>query len=433
VKVLEYLLIFLIVFSPLFYGSVGQIPLSIIEIISLCSFSLLVFNAKISNRKIIYPAKISLIMIFLLLILFQMAYLPNFLIKIISPHTYILKQQYNPYFNIFGFSQLSFYPLVNIEELIRFISFFFIFICTLNVFEKKEQFERVTLVLIFLGLLLSFYGVITKYFILQKEVSRAFSTFGNRNHFAAYMIMIAPLSIAYALCCRNKNKKIIFSFIAAIICSAVFLSLSRGGSLSLIISLFFMSFLLMKEKLHGNQYWIIAAIIIFALILVSMSGFGPIGQRMSILKEGFAGRWFIMSDSLAMLKDFPLFGIGLGGFKYVFTLYQKSRQVAIYYDYLHNDYMQFLIESGLVCAALLSFFFLRLFKNILIELNKRHDSFAKSIVIGGSCGMLAVSMHSFVDFNFHIPAVSLLFWFILGLVYKCVTTHFYSPGAPEDK
>lgn len=371
--------------------------------------------------------------IFLLFIIFQIVNLPGFLLRIISPHTYMLKQQYSPHLTTFNFSQLSFCPFASIEGLIRFISFFLIFVCVLNVFEKKGQFERITLILIFLGLLLSFYGIITKYFILQKQFARAFSTFGNRNHFAAYMIMIAPLSITYALYCRSKNKKIIFSFIAAIICSAVFLSLSRGGSISLIISLIFMSYLLMKEKLHGNQHWIIAAVIIFALLLVSMSGFGPMQHRLSILKEGFAGRLSVMSDSLAILKNFPLFGIGLDNFRYIFGMYQKSNQITRYYDYLHNDYLQFLVEAGLICVVLLSIFFLSLFKNILTGLAKRHDPFAKSIVIGGFCGLLAVSIHSFADFNFHITAVALLFWFLLGLTYKCVNTHLYSAGETEDK
>jgi hypothetical protein len=358
---------------------------------------------------------------------------PNFLLRIISPHTYLLRQQYSLDFSNFGFSQLSFYPLATIEELIKFVSFLFVFVCVLNIFEKKEQFERITLILIFLGLLLSFYGVVTKYFFLQKQITLSFSTFGNRNHFAAYMIMIAPLSVTYALYCKNKNKKIIFGFISTIICSAVFLSLSRAGSISLIISLAFLFYLVVKEKSHGKQYWIIAAVVIFAFILVSLSGFGPIQDRMSILRDGLVGRWLTVSDSLNILKNFPFFGIGLGNFKYVFTLYQKSKQATIYYDYLHNDHLQFLIETGLICATLSLVFFFNLFKNVLVGLNKRHDPFAKTIIMGGFCGLLGVIMHSFVDFNFHIPAVALLFWFLLGLTYKCLSTHFYSSGTTEDE
>jgi O-antigen ligase len=194
-----------------------------------------------------------------------------------------------------------------------------------------------------------------------------------------------------------------------------------------------MSYLVAKEKSHGKQYWIIVAIVIFAFILVSLSGLGPIQHRMSILKDGLMGRLSTVSDSLNILRNFPLFGIGLGDFKYVFTLYQKSRQTTIYYDYLHNDYLQFLIETGLICAVSFLIFFFNLFKNILIGLNKRHDPFAKSIVIGGLCGLLGVIIHSFVDFNFHIPAVSLLFWLLLGLVYKCLSTHFYSPEKTDDE
>lgn len=188
-----------------------------------------------------------------------------------------------------------------------------------------------------------------------------------------------------------------------------------------------------KEKLHNGQYWLIAAVIIFAALLISISGFDPIQQRMSILKEGFIGRWLTLSDSLNIFKNFPLFGIGLDNFKYVFTMYQRSKQFAIYYDYPHNDYLQFLLESGLVCTIVLSVFFFNLFKNLFIELNRRHDPFVKSIVIGGMSGLLGVIVHSFVDFNFHVPAVALLFWLLLGLIYKCVYTHFYPSGVSEHK
>jgi len=433
VKVIEYLLIFLIIFSPVFYGSVTQIPLFIVEVVSLCAFLFLVIRSRIFNHTIAYPAKTNLLLISLLLILLQMVLLPNPILKIISPHTQVLRQQYDQSFNAAGFSHLSFYSLATLEELIKLISFFLVFVCALNVFQKREQFERVIIILIFLGFLLSFYGIISKYFILQKQISRSFGTFGNRNHFASYMIMIAPLSIAYALYCRNRNKKIIFTFIAAIICSAVFLSVSRGGSISLIISLFLLTYFMAKEKLHNNQRWLIAAAVIFALVLVYVAGFGPIQERMGDVKEGFAGRWRVATDSFRIVKDFPFFGVGLGNFKYIFTLYQKARHVAIYYDYLHNDYLQFIVEAGLAAAALLAVFFINIFRSILSGLNKRHDSFAKSIVIGGFCGMLGGILHSFVDFNFHIPAIAFLFWFLLGLTYKCVSTHFYPAETGKDE
>lgn len=431
-KVLEYLLIFLIIFSPLFYGSVGQLPLSTIELISLASFVLLLLKIKTSGYKFIYPGKSSLVIIFLAIIFFQILPLPAFLVKIISPNTYLLKQQYTPGFDSAGFLQLSFYSFATIEGLVRFVCFFLVFLWTINVFNTKTQFERIVLILIMLALILASYGILAKYFILQKQIARSFSTFGNRNHFAAYMIMIAPLSIAYALYCRNRNKKIIFGFFAAVICSAVFLSLSRGGSISLVISLILMAYLMTKEKLHKNQYWVIAAVVIFALILVSIAGFGAIQHRMGIIKEGAAGRLSVVADSLNIFKNFPLSGIGLDNFRYIFSQYQRSRQFSIYYDYLHNDYLQFVIEAGVICSVLLSIFFLNLFKYIIIGLNKRHDSFAKTIIIGGFCGVVAVSIHSFADFNFHIPAVAFLFWFLLGLTYRCVSTHFYTSGETHD-
>ncbi|MEM7816908.1 MAG: hypothetical protein QXZ20_03270, partial [Candidatus Aenigmatarchaeota archaeon] len=136
-----------------------------------------------------------------------------------------------------NFSTLSIYPLVTKIEIIKFISFVSAFFLILNIFEKKEQFKRAVLIIIFLGLVLSFYGLIKKYFILEKEITGSFSTFGSRNSFAGYMLMVASLAIGYTLTYQDKAKKLIFSFISAILCASIFLSLSRAGSLSLIFSL----------------------------------------------------------------------------------------------------------------------------------------------------------------------------------------------------
>jgi O-antigen ligase len=429
VKALELFLIFLTILSPFFYGSVEKIPLFVIEVVALFIFLFLLFLTKKYNQKLIYPAKINLFIIFLSITFLQIIYFPVFFLKIISPNTYLLKQQYGGYFT--NFSQLSFYSIVTLEELVKFVSFFLIFICVLNIFTTKKQFERMLLILIFIGLSLALYGVVKKYFVLQRQSSYSFSTFGNKNHFAAYMIMISNVSVAYALYCKNKYKKIIFSFIAAIICASVFLSLSRGGSISLIIALIMMSCLLAKEKVQTNQHWIIMGVIIFALVLVSISGFGPLSNRMSFVWNSLMDRWTIVADAFTIFKNFPIFGVGLGNFSDIFTLYQRSKFVA-YYDYLHNDYLQFLFEAGLISAVLLLVFFFSLFKAILNETSNRHDPFVKNIVIGGFCGIAGTVIHSFIDFNFHIPAVTFLFWLLLGLIYKCAYTHFHS-GNPADE
>ncbi|MBU2265653.1 MAG: O-antigen ligase family protein, partial [Candidatus Omnitrophica bacterium] len=326
-------------------------------------------------------------------------------------------------FNPAGSLTLGFYVPAVKRELFRAICFFLLFLITLNLVNEKKQCQRLILVIIFFGLGLSFYGVVNKFFILNKDIAHTFSTFGNRNNFSGYMIMVVPLTVGYALSCRQKAKKFLFGFIAALISASVLLSLSRAGSLSLFFSLFLMFILAKREKTHFKAYWLFPAVFAMGAIFIFMAGVGPIQERFGLFGSGLSGRIGLAKDSLGLVKDFPIFGIGWGNFQYLFTFYKQFVSTAHYY-YLHNDHLQLVVEIGLIAASAYFYFLYRLFKDIFGQLEKRHDLFVKNIVIGGVSGTLGVFVHSFVEFNFHIPAILFLFWFILGLVYKCVYTHF---------
>jgi len=292
----------------------------------------------------------------------------------------------------------------------------------MNIFRERKRIERLILVIILWAVCLVFYGVAKRYFNVGQEITGSFSTFGNRNHFAAYMVMVAPLAIAYSLCCKNKVKKIIFIFIGTIISAGVFLSFSRAGSVSLILALFLMGSLLKKGKIAREKYWVLL-VIVLGVSFVLMVGFNPIKQRFILLQQGLWYRFRIVRDSLQIVKDFPIFGVGLGNFSNIFTLYQRFVSRGYYY-YLHNDHLQMIVEVGLVGAFFYFCFLFNILKDILDRLGKRNDMFVRNIVVGGLSGTVGLVIHSFFEFNFHIPAVALLFWIILGLTYNTVCSHF---------
>lgn len=332
-------------------------------------------------------------------------------------------KQYSVSFSDSSFHTLSIYALFTKEEIIRFISFVLVFIAAINTFDDKRQFKRVILTIILISLGLTLYGILKKYFILGRTVTTAFSTFGNRNHYAAYMVMVAPLTVGYALSCQNKFHKFILSFLCAIFTVGIFLSLSRAGVLSVILSFMLLGFLLMQEKATIENWWVLALPILLGAILLFMAGSEPLNNRLTSLLNGSLVRGKIFGDSLRIIKDFPLSGVGLGDFNYIFTIYQKSVQ-SVYYKYLHNEYIQLIIETGIIASFFYLYFIFKIFKDILLKLKQRHDPFVKNIVMGGMCGLIGVMTHSLVDYNFHIPAISILFWFLAGLIYKCVYTHF---------
>lgn len=418
-------LIFLIIFTPIFYGSVLPFTLALMQYISLFLFLSWLFQVGLSGKSFfIYPSCIWAMAIFFVIVILQCTPLPHNLQKILSEKTIQLYHQYSPGWADIKFSTLSIYPLATKVEMAKLFSYFCIFFVTLNIVNRKAQLERLLTILIVWAFCLALYGVMNS--VVSNPAIRTFSTFGNRNHYASYMVMIAPLSIGYAFACSNKYKKILFAFMATVIAASVFLSLSRAGAVSLIFALFLFAicFLVTQRFAKMRNIAVIGIIISVIIILLGLANLEPLRQRLLEVGRDIVDRLALYRDSLMMVRDFYLWGIGLGCFRYLFAAYQTFPSAA-FYTYPHNDHIQLLVEAG-IPAALCYFLFLTMLAiNITQQLRQRYDFFVKSLVLGGMCGLAGAFFHGFFDFSFHIPAVSFLFWFLLGLVYKCVYTHFY--------
>ncbi|UCC94689.1 MAG: O-antigen ligase family protein [Candidatus Omnitrophota bacterium] len=425
--IFESFLLLLIVACPLWGGLVLHTPLSVVQIISFLLFLFLLSKVTLSTpAKALYPSGLPFILLFLGVVLLQLIPLSQGILQIVSPRIFSLHQECFPQALKLGSSHLSIYTHATQKELVMFLSSFFVFLIVINRIEKRQEFERLFLTLIIWGVLLSLYGVVKKYFILEKEVVTPFSTFGNKNHFAGYMTMITPLALGYALACKDRTKKVLFGFIAAFMCASIFLSLSRGGSIGLIFSLGVMVFLLARERVIKGKFWIVGVSLLVAVVLILIAGPEPIKKRFLLFWHGLAGRLALAADARKIVRDFPLFGVGWGAFRYIFPSYQTITTYPFFYYYLHNDHLQLIVETGFIGGFFYFAFLFVLLKEIFTKLFERKDSFVRSMVLGGMCGLLGIMVQGFFDFSFHIPGISLSFWLILGLIYKCVHIHFYS-------
>jgi O-antigen ligase len=422
--VFNFFLIVLILFAPLFYGSLEPVPLSILQISTFLILLAFLLKTTINpSNGVIFPNGTLFLLIFFGLSVLQVIPLPCAIVKIISPKTIDFYQRYLVGFKEQGFCFLSIYPLNTKQELIKYVCFFSIFFIALNVVSERKQFEWLFSIAIVWAALLCLYGIMRTYFVFQRVETYWFSCFGNRNNFASYMIMFASLGIGYSLACTDKFKKFLFGFLGSFICASIFLSLSRAGSVSIVFSLILILFFLRKTQGSKGQFLIVVISIIVALIFVAVAGFEPLKNRFFLLREGAESRISVMTSAIRIVRDFPLFGVGLGNFHLIFTAYREFVHAGYFY-YLHNDYLQLILETGLFAFLAYYLFLFTIFKNIIARLKERRDPFVRSIVIAGMCGLCGVLLHNFVDFNFHIPAISFVFWLLLGVYYKCAHVHF---------
>lgn len=106
--------------------------------------------------------------------------------------------------------------------------------------------------------------------------------------------------------------------------------------------------------------------------------------------------------ALALVKNFPLLGTGAGSFYNTYLAYRTPREG--YFDHAHNDYVEIAADFGLVGLGLLGAFVLLTVGCAIRIMAKRRSSLPRGIAFGSLMAMVALMIHSSVDFNLQIPA-----------------------------
>ncbi len=132
--------------------------------------------------------------------------------------------------------------------------------------------------------------------------------------------------------------------------------------------------------------------------------------------------------ALDMLKDYPVFGAGAGSFYGAFPRY-RGPDIGAFYDHAHNDYTQFLVETGPLGALLIGALPLLAIINAVLALSRRRDPLARGFAFAALMGVSALAIHSTVDFNLQIPANALAF--VVLLAYAWIAR--FSASAPSAR
>jgi tetratricopeptide (TPR) repeat protein len=129
----------------------------------------------------------------------------------------------------------------------------------------------------------------------------------------------------------------------------------------------------------------------------------------------------IWRDTIGMIADHPLFGIGLGAWPELFPHYQRPPWKPFFSREAENDYLQFAAETGLAGAVLM----LWLGVSIARAMRRGAAQFTDRewpLFAGLVGGIAAMLIHTGFDFSLHTPSNALLFVMILGLGVRITLT-----------
>ncbi|HYG98837.1 MAG TPA: O-antigen ligase family protein [Terriglobales bacterium] len=234
----------------------------------------------------------------------------------------------------------------------------------------------------------------------------------NKNHYAGLMEMLAPIPVVTALVRRTTAQRVLLVFAGVVMATTVITSQSRAGMLAFAIEIGVLAIFAFRRN-KGPQFAIAAAVALLALAaLLSWLGGLQLFERFLELQD--ASRSSILRDSIAMVRQEPFWGWGLGTFPLVYPQF-RSFYTNLFVNAAHNDVLQLLIETGFVGLSVATWFVVATFRKAVDKLNYWSGSYRDCLTLSATVGCTGLLVHSFFDFNLHIPANAAFFYVLCSL------------------
>jgi O-antigen ligase len=442
-KSLRVFLQVLIIVSPIPLGCIAGIWLPLCYFL-FAIFALLAFTVPGSPFKFFFQRPIRwLTIIFFLLLFIQLLPLPFFIVNWLSPGVKRVLESLSG--SIPVFHSLSLIPSETVLALARFLVYALFFIALLRLNWDKKDIFILFATAILSGAAQAIFGLLklgqgnTKFFLffMTDDHVPGFlrGTIYNPDHFAFYLELLFPLALGLLFAhlqifdpgqsLREKilhiseDSRVFLLFLAAIIIAAgIYLTGCRAGIAVLILSTLFFAQMSVFLRVNFRARRHLRLVFILATLLAVFVGLQSTLEKFLAGSYIEAGRVDYWANALAMFRDFPLFGTGLGTFKYAYFLYGREAGLV---NHAHNEYVESLSDMGIFAAlvffALLAFMVISLLR---MWIARRHPE-VKPAVLGVLTAVFAAAFHSLFDFSLRIPANAFLFLTLLALGMKLVT------------
>lgn len=454
-KIAYRLFLFLLFFSPLAFGAVELWSLTLMEGLTFLMVGLYLLNCILKEQPLYQTPGALPLILFLAYLLFQMVPLPPGVISWVSPKSSDIYQQTIGTVEPAAWLPISINKKASLQEFFRYAAYVSFYFLSVQILTNKKKLKTAIYTIIIFSSLLAVFALIQKYtsnstIYWLRKISGNVVIFGpylNHNHFAGLMEMMLPIvlslflylkpRIKYEMSLREKiveifdsqgsNVYLLLGFSAILLATAIVVSFSRGAIISICLALIFFILLLnhrSNKRKHGN------VLLLFSLaVVLSISWFGwdtvferfdRLSTRRGLVQEARLVFWI---DSVKIIEDFPVTGIGFGNFGNIYPRYRTFRS-SDSVQHAHNDYLELLIEGGLIGATLVSWFlFVVLIKTYRIY-RQRRERYSIYLYLGCVTGIISLLFHSTTDFNTHIGANGLYFFFLIGVLVSAANTKF---------
>ncbi|MEI8175612.1 MAG: tetratricopeptide repeat protein [Candidatus Omnitrophota bacterium] len=279
---------------------------------------------------------------------------------------------------------------------------------------------------------------------------RLYSTFGNPDFIAGYLVTVFPVGLSLYLGTERILKKTFYLIFLTVLYAALLVTFSMGALIAFALSFAVMTVICIVEKASLQNLisseaplrYVARSLAALALVMAAVTCFFFMPNkyhpqslatqaRSSVTwRHGLENRMVLYRCAYRMSKDHPFLGVGIGNFKICFPQYradllgargrggdpavldkEKDRNILC-------EYIQACTETGYIGLAVFLFIIFVILKTGLVLYGKCLDHRKKIFLLGLTIGLLAFLIHAVTSFPFHIVENALLFWVLTGLIFS---------------
>jgi O-antigen ligase len=297
-----------------------------------------------------------------------------------------------------------------------------------------EQWLQLGKVVTFYTFLLSIFAIVQFFtspdkiywMVVPRWGGSIFGPYVNHNHYAGLMEMLVALTATFWV---NRQRHDIWNWFAGfatlLALASVALSGSRSGVASVLLEMVLLLgvALVVQSRQHRPNNPVPALVLsllcaaLLAAWIMPQEANAHLQSAMHAEDASFEQRMIMARDSVNIFRASPVAGAGLGSFAVAYPEFQ-TLVTDLRIDHAHNDYAEALAETGMIGGLLLAsglgLFLWTSGKNFRGPLMVAGNSIVW-LRLGATVGCLGMLVHSFFDFNLHIPANAAWFAFLVAL------------------
>jgi len=337
------------------------------------------------------------------------------------------KETFNPvaWLPIIAFLILIFTSQVrydSIEETYRIIVPLSLFLVMINVIRNESDRKLSVYLLLGAGFIFTLYNYLVFYFSPFSDMSALTSNWGYHNTFAAFLVLIIQISLGVYFDEKRRTIKMFLSILPMFFIFVLFLTVSRGGYIAFFVSIIAFLILNSREEIvklikeftpvligafslivFGAPREIILANLGKSTILVNYIG-GAQDQSLGM-------RIYMAQVAAKIFLEKPIFGYGLGGFRYTFAIH-NIKDISGRID-PHSLFFKLLSETGII--GTISYFAFSLYYLLKSFSNAKNIKLSNFYYRGLLAGVIGMFFHMCIDVDVY-PVMFVILMISLGIL-----------------